>query len=122
MEANKQVNKDEVIQQLQNRSKELQNKIAHQKLHKLAIRRAAGIETDRVILAIDKNKRKYIIKDNGEELEMPYRSLNLKIKCDDPLGGLTILLSNFHFRLIDYEGKEYNPFLPKLAAIEMMEK
>lgn len=30
MEANKQVNKDEVIQQLQNRSKELQNKIAHQ--------------------------------------------------------------------------------------------
>ena len=44
MEANKQVNKDEVIQQLQNRSKELQNKIAHQKLHKLAIRRAAGIE------------------------------------------------------------------------------
>ena len=53
---------------------------------------------------------------------MPYRSLNLKIKRDDPLGGLTILLSNFHFRLIDYEGKEYNPFLPKLAAIEMMEK
>ena len=70
MEANKQVNKDEVIQQLQNRSKELQNKIAHQKLHKLAIRRAAGIETNRAILAIDKNKRKYIIKDNGEELEM----------------------------------------------------
>lgn len=76
MEANKQVNKDEVIQQLQNRSKELQNKITHQKLHKLAIRRATGIETDRAILAIDKNKRKYIIKDNGEELEMPYRSLN----------------------------------------------
>ena len=46
MEANKQVNKDEVILQLQNRSKELQNKIAHQKLHKLAIRRAAGIKMD----------------------------------------------------------------------------
>lgn len=74
MEANKQVNKEEVIQQLQNRSKELQNKIAHQKLNKLAIRRAAGIEMDRAILAIDKNKRKYIIKDNGVELEMPYRS------------------------------------------------
>lgn len=69
METNKQVNKDEVIQQLQNRSKELQNKIAHQKLHKLAIRRTAGIETDRAILAIDMNKRKYIIKDNGQELE-----------------------------------------------------
>ena len=34
MEANKQVNKDDVIQQLQNRSKELQNKIVHQKIHK----------------------------------------------------------------------------------------
>jgi hypothetical protein len=122
MEANKQVNKDEVIQQLQNRSKELQNKIAHQKLHKLAIRRAAGIETNRAIFAIDKNKRKYIIKDNGEELEMPYRSLNLKIKCDEPLGVLAFLLSTFHLRLLDHEGKEYNPFLSKSAAIEMMEK
>ena len=62
MEANKQANKGEVILQLQNRSKELQNKIAHQKLHKLALRRAAGIQMDRAILAIDKNKTKYIIK------------------------------------------------------------
>ena len=122
MEANKQVNKDEVILQLQNRSKELQNKIDNQKLHKLAIRRAAGIETNRAILAIDKNKRKYIIKDNGGELEMPYHSLNLKIKCDEPLGVLAFLLSTFHLRLLDHEDKEYNPFLSKSAAIEMMEK
>lgn len=122
MEANKQINKDEVIQQLQNRSKELQNKIAHQKLHKLALRRAAGIKMDRAILAIDKNKTKYIIKDNGVELEMPHGDLKLKIKCDEPLGGLAILLSTFHLRLLDHEGKEYNPFISKSAAIEMMEK
>ena len=53
---------------------------------------------------------------------MPYHSLNLKIKCDEPLGFLSIFLSTFHLHLLDHEGKEYNPFISKSAAIEMMEK
>ena len=120
MEVNNQKKKDEVVQELQYVSEEIPNESDQRKLGRLYVQRIKDKSYKRAILAIDSNKKRHFILDNGQELEIPYHNSWIRIQCCEPLKGLAIILSIFHLNLLDDKMRAYKPFISKSEAIEFM--